>query len=227
MNRPNPDPGGQFGLSGPSRSIPPVTIIPHFLDAALCRRVQIAMDRGEMEPAEILEDGPELDREARRASIIDVDPATLAAVEARVEAARDGLSARCGVPLGGREGAGFVRYSHGGFYRPHRDRAHDADWPGAAERRIAVVVFLNSSRTVPPSLASGELWRGRAAADGDEFSGGELVIYPESPYDDTPIRITPRQGSLVAFDAALLHEVRPVAGGARDVIVDWFYGPEA
>lgn len=200
MKRPNPAPGGEFGRSGRSLSYPPVTIIPHFLDSALCRRVQIAMDLGGVEPAEILEDGPALDREARRASIIEVDPATLAAVEARLNAARDGLSGRCGVPLGGREGAGFIRYSHGGFYRPHRDRAHDTDWPGAAERRIAVVVFLNTG-----------------------FEGGELVIYPESPDHDRPTRITPHPGSLVAFDAALLHEVRPVAGGTRDVIVDWFY----
>ena len=157
------------------------------------------MDRGGVEPAEILEDGPALDGDARRASIIEVDPATLAAVEARLDAARDGLSASCGVPLGRREGAGFIRYSHGGFYRPHRDRTHDADWPSAAERRIAVVVFLNAG-----------------------FEGGELMIYPESDHD-TPARITPHPGSLVAFDAARLHEVRPVTGGTRDVIVDWFY----
>ena len=37
------------------------------------------------------------------------------------------------------------------------------------------------------------------------------------------LEITPREGLLVAFDAARLHEVRPVAGGIRDVIVDWFY----
>jgi predicted 2-oxoglutarate/Fe(II)-dependent dioxygenase YbiX len=204
MKRPNPAPDGEFGPSGPFRSNPAVTIIPGFIGSALCRQVRIAMDLGGVEPAEILEDGPALDREARRASIIEVDPATLAAVEARLDAARDGLSASCGVALGRREGAGFIRYSHGGFYRPHRDRARDADWPGAAERRIAVVVFLNAG-----------------------FEGGELMIYPESPGHDTPAQIRPHPGSLVAFDAAWLHEVRPVAGGTRDVIVDWFYEPEA
>jgi predicted 2-oxoglutarate/Fe(II)-dependent dioxygenase YbiX len=203
MNRPDPAPRGEFGRSGPSLSHPPVTIFPHFFDPALCCLIQTAMDRGGVEPAEILEDGAVLVRDARRASIIEVDPAMLAAVEARLDAARDGLSARGGVPLRGREGAGFIRYAHGGFYRPHRDRVHDADWPGAAERRVAVVVFLNAG-----------------------FEGGELIIYPEPPDDDRPIRITPHPGTLVAFNAALLHEVRPVAGGARDVIVDWFYGPE-
>jgi predicted 2-oxoglutarate/Fe(II)-dependent dioxygenase YbiX len=204
MKRPNPAPEKEIRLSGASLSNPPVTIIPQFLDSGMCRRVRAAMDHGEGEPAEILEDGPALVSGARRASIIDVDPATLAAVEARLDAARDVVSARCGVPLGGREGAGFIRYSDGGFYRPHRDRADDAGWPGAAERRIAVVVFLNAG-----------------------FHGGELVIYPEPPDHDGPTRITPQPGSLVAFDAARLHEVCPVAGGTRDVIVDWFYNPEA
>jgi predicted 2-oxoglutarate/Fe(II)-dependent dioxygenase YbiX len=180
----------------------PPTIIADFLDPAICRDVRIAMDRGAADPAEILDDGMALDEEARRASSIEVDPATLAVVEERFDAARSSLSERCGVPLSGREGAGFIRYSDGGFYGPHRDCGHDPHWPAAAQRRIAVVVFLNSVG----------------------FMGGELVIYPASQADwHDPLEITPREGLLVAFDAGRLHEVRPVAGGTRDVIVDWFY----
>jgi predicted 2-oxoglutarate/Fe(II)-dependent dioxygenase YbiX len=184
------------------------TLLQDFLDAATCREVRRAMNRGAADAAEVLDRGITLDDEARRASSIDVDPCTLAAVETRLDEVRDALSARCGVPLHGREGAGFIRYSDGGFYRLHRDRSNDADWPAAAQRRIAVVVFLNSGQD----------------AEHAEFRGGELVIYPE-PEDERrdPIRITPREGLLVAFDAAQLHEVRPVAGGTRDVIVDWYY----
>jgi predicted 2-oxoglutarate/Fe(II)-dependent dioxygenase YbiX len=192
---------------------PEPTLIRDFLDPAACREVRAAMDRGAADAAEVLADGVALDGEARRAASIDIDPCTLAAVEARLDEVRDALAARFGVELHGREGAGFIRYSDGGFYRPHRDRGGDAGWPAAARRRIAVVVFLNS-----------------AAADGPgDFRGGDLVIYAESPDDESrdSIRITPRAGLLVAFDAARLHEVRPVAGGVRDVIVDWFYGPEA
>jgi predicted 2-oxoglutarate/Fe(II)-dependent dioxygenase YbiX len=179
------------------------TLLPDFLDAATCQEVRTAMSRGAADPAEILHHGMILDDGARRASSIEVDPVTLAVVEGRFDAARSQLSARCGVPLSGREGAGFIRYSDGGFYRPHRDQGHDPQWPAAAQRRIAVVVFLNSG----------------------VFTGGELVIYPELPADNLsdPLEITPRLGLLVAFDAARLHEVRPVAGGIRDVIVDWFY----
>ena len=186
------------------------TLIPEFLDAATCREVRTAMDRGLVETAEILESGIVLDEEARRATSIDVDSCTLAAVEQRLDAVRDEVSARCGIPLHGREGAGFIRYSDGGFYRPHRDRGDDGEWPAAAERRIAVVVFLNSARD--------DLQRG-------DFVGGELVIYPDASGDrgDTPLRVLPLAGMLVAFDAAWLHEVRPVVQGIRDVIVDWFY----
>jgi predicted 2-oxoglutarate/Fe(II)-dependent dioxygenase YbiX len=189
-------------------------LIPGFLDPAICREVRTAMDRGAAEAAEILDQGVAVDEDVRRASNIDVDPCTLAAVEARLDAASDMLSVVCGVPLIGREGAGFIRYSDGGFYRPHRDRGDDAEWPTAARRRLAVVVFLNS--------AQGNLQSG-------DFLGGELVIYPGSADDGkrNPIRITPREGLLVAFDAALLHEVRPVVEGTRDVIVDWYYDAAA
>jgi predicted 2-oxoglutarate/Fe(II)-dependent dioxygenase YbiX len=76
-------------------------------------------------------------------------------------------------------------------------------------------VFLNSSRARP--------------AD-EEFSGGELLIFPESSclrrYAASArqaLRIVPRRGSLVAFPSTMLHEVLPVRVGTRDVIVDWFY----
>jgi predicted 2-oxoglutarate/Fe(II)-dependent dioxygenase YbiX len=191
-------------------SLPEPTLIRDFLDAATCREVRTAMDRGLVEAAEILESGIVLDEEARRASSIDVDACTLAAVEQRLDAVRDELSARCGIPLHGREGAGFIRYSDGGFYGPHRDRGDDDEWPAAAERRIAVVIFLNSARD--------GLLRG-------DFAGGELVIYPAAPgdRDATPFRVLPVAGMLAAFDAGRLHEVRPVVHGIRDVIVDWFY----
>lgn len=169
------------------------------------------MDHGAAEPAEVLLPGVALDRDARRASSIEVDPATLAAVEARLEGARAAIGGHYGLPLGRREGPGFLRYGPGGFYRPHRDRAVDGAWPDAARRRISLIVFLNSSR---------------AGSTGGEFNGGELAIFSEPSAEGATtdvIRIAPRQGTLVAFHASALHEVRPVTGGLRDVIVDWFY----
>jgi predicted 2-oxoglutarate/Fe(II)-dependent dioxygenase YbiX len=186
------------------------TFIPDFLDPGTCRKVQAAMNRGIVEAAEVLKEGIALDEYARRAASIDVDPFTLQAVEDRFESSRGVLSARCGMALGSREGSGFLRYARGGFYGPHRDQGDDPEWPGAARRRLAIIVFLNSAED---------------ARQAGEFAGGELVIYGESPGSEDSILVTPRAGLLVAFDAARLHEVRPVTKGVRDVIVDWFYRP--
>lgn len=184
---------------------------PRFFDPVTCLTIRTAMDRGTAEPAEVFDAGASLDLDARHATSIDIDPATLATVEATLDAARDAIAAYYHLSLVSREGPGFLRYGPDGFYRRHRDRAVDAAWPGAARRLVSLVVFLNSSCLRP---APGE------------FSGGELLIFPESPDDvagSGAIKVTPCLGSLVAFHAATFHEVRPVVGGVRDVIVDWYY----
>jgi predicted 2-oxoglutarate/Fe(II)-dependent dioxygenase YbiX len=169
-------------------------LIDGFLDGAACRRIRAAMDRGAVEPAEILADSITLDVEVRRATFVDVDAAVVAEVEQRLEAGRGAIAQAFGVSLSAREGAAFLRYEPGGFYLPHVDRAFTPSWPDAARRQIAVVVFLN-----------------------DDLIGGELALI------DAGVDVTPRAGQLVAFDARMVHEVRPVRGGTRDVIVDWFY----
>jgi predicted 2-oxoglutarate/Fe(II)-dependent dioxygenase YbiX len=191
-------------------NVPEPTLIHNFLDPATCRAVRAAMNRGIVEAAEVLEGGVSVNEYARRARNIDVDAGTLRTVEERLESSRGVLSARCGMVLGSREGSGFLRYHEGGFYGPHRDQGTDAEWPAAALRRLAVVVFLNSAQDDP---------------QGGDFAGGELVIYRDSlpTGSQGSIWVTPRAGLLVAFDAARLHEVRPVIRGVRDVVVDWFY----
>ena len=163
------------------------------------------------EPAEVFDSGANLDLNARRATSIEIDATTLDAVEATLDVRRNAIAARCRLSLASREGPGFLRYGPGGFYRRHRDRVVDAAWPGAARRLVSLIVFLNSSCSRP---APGE------------FSGGELIIFPElfdSPATSEAVTVVPRQGALVAFDALMSHEVRPVFGGMRDVIVDWYY----
>jgi predicted 2-oxoglutarate/Fe(II)-dependent dioxygenase YbiX len=53
-----------------------------------------------------------------------------------------------------------------------------------------------------------------------EFAGGELCLYPEGAAE---VQISPETGLLVAFPSDVLHEVRPVVGGTRDTVIDWFY----
>jgi len=169
-----------------------------FLEPAACARVRAAMDRGALEPAEILRGGTALDVRVRRAAHVDVDAPTLAFVESRLDARLARLAAWFRHPLVAREGAGFLRYGPGGFYRPHRDRAFEPSWPEAARRRIAIVVFVTAC------------------------SGGALrLLHEDDERGDVEVR--PVEGSLVAFAADTLHEVAPVESGTRDVVVDWFY----
>jgi predicted 2-oxoglutarate/Fe(II)-dependent dioxygenase YbiX len=174
----------------------PVYEAPGFLDATTCQHLRNVMDRGPLEPAEILEEGISLDEQVRHAANVAVDAATIADIEARLDGARDGIARFFRVPLGEREGTNFLRYGPGGFYMPHVDRAESEEWEGAARRQVAVVIFLN-----------------------DDFTGGALHVI------DARHVVQPAAGLLVAFDAGLLHEVEPVGQGIRYTIVDWFYPP--
>jgi len=162
------------------------------------------MDEGVDESAEVLAGNIERQDAVRLAALIEIDEAIRIGVETRLDAVRDAIAAFHGVRLGAREGAGFIRYPDGGFYRSHRDRATTPAWPDAARRRIALVASLSSSDE----------------ADAGGFSGGTLRLY----VDATPVDVRPQAGLLVAFPADTLHEVTPVRGGTRDAIVDWFYG---
>ena len=169
-----------------------------FADAEACVRIRRAMDEGEVEPAEVLAEEPVEEAEVRSAASIEVDESVLALVEVTLEQSRDALSAFFGLDLASREGPGFLCYSEGGFYKSHRDRAETSAWPDAARRQLTLVLFLN-----------------------DNFEGGELRLSPDGAQ---PILIQPRTGTLVAFDAGVVHEVLPVAAGRRYTVVDWWLG---
>ena len=175
---------------------------PGFLDEGDCRRIRLGMDRGLVEAAEVLDRG--MEQHVRRASNVDVDRELIDMVERRLDAIRADLAAFFGVPLGDREGAGFLRYPAGGFYKPHRDRGESADWPDAARRQVSVVIFLNSSTRVDA---------------GGDFGGGALELC----VDTEPLDVNPERGLLLAFRADVLHQVTRVSDGTRDTIVDWYY----
>lgn len=181
-------------------------ILDGFLDAGTCRRVRLAMDAGTPEPAEVLDAEVRLDEGVRRATLIEVDDETRRLLERHVDAVRSQVADHFSSPVSEREGLGIVRYPDGGFFKPHRDRGKAASWPGASRRRIAVVVFLNSSQDVEAAGA---------------FTGGALRLFDDE--GQHWLDIHPQGGTLVAFPATTLHEVLPVRGGTRDAIVDWFY----
>lgn len=175
------------------------------MDAPSCRRVQAAMDDGTPEEAEVLVDGFALQQDVRRATQIDIADTVLAMVDAVLDAVRIPIASFYGLVLRSREGASLLRYETGGFYKPHVDRAHMPSWPLTEKRQVTIVLFLESSRDAEPSGG---------------FSGGMLRLFPD---DGDPIEIIAKGGTLVAFPAAMRHEVTRVTSGRRDTIVDWFY----
>ena len=165
------------------------------------------MDWGEVEPAEVLDDGIRGEADVRSAVLIDPDTDVVRDVEAKLESCRERVATALGITLGEREGPGFIRYPVGGYYKPHRDRGEDPGWAAAARRRVALVLFLNTSRD--------------SGLEG-EFDGGVLRLF--LPQGEAIV--TPEAGLLVAFPADVVHEVTEVRGGTRDSVVDWFYEPE-
>lgn len=185
----------------------PAFLADGFLADDECLACVWAMDAGVREESEVLGAGAESRQDVRHAETIEVERAVLSLVEERLDRYRDRVARHFGVNLTSREGAGFVRYLEGGFYRPHVDRVDSPAWPDAARRQVAAIVFLGSSAAVD---------------EGGCFEGGTLLLYPGGP-ESTPIEVVPRRGMLVAFPATLLHEVTVVERGVRDAIVDWFY----
>jgi len=191
--------------SGPER----LYLHPGFLDLERCARLceematAVAPEPADVLPSDRVHDG------GRRAWYIDVSESTLCRVESRLDAVRASVAAFFGCLLGEREGAGFLRYDPGGFYGPHRDRGDDAEWPGAARRRVSAVLFLNS--------ASSD--HGQTAGPG-HFVGGTLRLFLDA---DEPVEVLPVAGTLVAFPSDALHEVTPVVAGVRYAVVDWYY----
>jgi predicted 2-oxoglutarate/Fe(II)-dependent dioxygenase YbiX len=184
----------------------PIFVAENAMDAATCRRVQAAMDAGTPEPAEILAGAIEVAEHERRATHIEVSQQVLGLVEACLDSQRKAIGAFFGRTLRSREGPSLLRYQTGGFYGPHVDRADVPSWPEAAEREVAVVLFLESSRDVDPQGG---------------FSGGWLRVFADGE-GTAPVIISAMQGTLVAFPADTLHEVTPVLEGTRDTVVDWF-----
>ena len=175
-----------------------------FLDPEACLAVRAAMDVGAVEGAEVLRQGIRRQSLVRNAALVEPSGRLIEAIEARLDSCRNRVADALGLDVGDREGAGFVRYPEGGFYRAHRDQGDDPQWADAARRAIALVLFVNSSRDASP--------------DGD-FEGGVLRLFGP----DGAIDVIPEAGTLVAFPADVLHEVTEVRGGTRDTVVDWFY----
>jgi predicted 2-oxoglutarate/Fe(II)-dependent dioxygenase YbiX len=198
-HRDNPAPRG-------ARVSGPIFLQHGCLDAHTCELVRKAMDEAPQTPAEIFRDGYCVDETVRHSTEVEVDTATLNLLQQAIATLQPTLSLQFAVPIAGFEGVGLLRYRAGGLYRPHRDVLPAT--AGFAERRLSLVLFVTSSATNEGSA-------------GEECCvGGALRVFTDD-VGESYTDILPRAGTLVAFPATLLHEVRPVIAGVRDVAVDW------
>jgi PKHD-type hydroxylase len=92
-----------------------------------------------------------------------------------------------------KEGFQFTRYEVGEYYGPHFDIG-----PGKlSERKLSLTVQLSAP---------------------EDYTGGELIIYPE-------FEASKDQGTMTVFPSFMCHDVRPVTAGVRYSLVSWLAGP--
>ena len=92
-----------------------------------------------------------------------------------------------------REGFQFTRYEQGEYYGPHFDIG-----PGRlTERKLSLTVQLSAP---------------------EDYTGGELIIYPE-------FVAAKDRGSMTVFPSFMCHDVRAVQTGVRYSLVSWYAGP--
>lgn len=175
---------------------------PGAVPRALCARTIAAMEAAGARRGTVLRRGAEEHDPAMRACTEHpLQPADAAAVTrvlrsaGRAWLAADGAAVALDGPL-------FCRYVRGGCFRAHRDRSSDpSDSPVVRGRRVSLVCLLNDADSAPA------------------FDGGALVLYP----GQRPVNAPLAAGTVVAFPADLLHEVRPVRLGIRYAAVAWLF----
>lgn len=194
--------------AGPGREAPRVFVRRRAVEKEVCCRIRAAMDAGATTAAEVYVEGYVVDERVRRARDVSVDSDIVSLAERLIDAIRPDVSGFFGVALEASEGPGFLTYCTGDFYRAHRDVGGGPgdDFP----RRVSVVLFLTDAGP---------------GSDAGRCQGGALRLHGVSSdaRPGEPLDIAPEVGMLVAFPSDLLHEVLPVTGGVRDVVVDWFF----
>jgi hypothetical protein len=97
----------------------------------------------------------------------------------------------------------FLSYGPGGFISPHCDLVDGPDVPAEIrERRVVFSLLIN----------------GPDGPGGHRYGGGEFELYPDPPQR---MAITAPAGTLVAFDARMVHAVAAVTEGTRLTAVGW------
>jgi len=147
----------------------------------------------------------------RHATQLEVSEAIRGLIDRRLTDLKPALTERFGVALSGHEPPQFLRYETGGFFVAHQDGNTPVIRDRTLDRRISIVIFLNTQTPEPDSepLAG-------------SYTGGELVFHASYPNIGTRQTVAGAAGSLLAFRSETTHEVTMVTGGERYTIATWF-----
>jgi predicted 2-oxoglutarate/Fe(II)-dependent dioxygenase YbiX len=139
----------------------------------------------------------------------------IASVVERISPLIPQIASHYGENLGGCAEPQFLMYGPGDHFFAHADVHDDYLLPSSLRRRrISVLIFL-----------SGWCADDALCVDDEHYCGGLLNFHRSSePRGIWSLASEP--GLLVAFQAAVTHEVTPITAGQRFSIVTWLLGPE-
>jgi predicted 2-oxoglutarate/Fe(II)-dependent dioxygenase YbiX len=150
--------------------------------------------------------GPAVVPRARKATLIDVSPATRDRIARRLFAQKSALERHFDVALERCEPPQFLRYVVGDYFVAHQDGNTPMIRDDSLARRVSAVVFLSA----------------QASAKTGGYEGGALVLHGPPSAPAAPRAIEAQPGALVAFRSETTHEVTPVTAGERYTVVTWY-----
>lgn len=190
-----------------------LTAIRRAVSPSVCKAVALSMLQSPSRPGTVLRKGVDtVDSELRVCQQVVLPPSEATAL---IEQAFLAAGLRCSHGKGSEwllDGPLYNRYPVSGMFRSHTDTSTDpSDPPCVRNRRLTLVCFLNDDSADP---------------DVPRCEGGALVVYVRGHGGLEARLFRPEGGTVVAFDAALMHEVRPVIRGERLTAVGWLYSRE-
>jgi SM-20-related protein len=184
-----------------------------FLDPETCARLRSDVQSATSIPATVRDRGATytVDESVRRTKWADVSAETRSFVEDRVLTLKPTLERHFDLELTGCQPLQFLVYRKCDFFQAHVDSVREPDAAEfSRERRVAVVLFLNSESEEPGP---------------DSYGGGSLTFYgllPDPRAKSYGFPLIGEAGVLVAFLPEVVHEVTPVTHGERYTVVTWF-----
>jgi predicted 2-oxoglutarate/Fe(II)-dependent dioxygenase YbiX len=186
-------------------------LTPNFLDCATCKQLLQEAQASGSSPATIYGYGDvgSIDERVRKASRLKIPPTITEFINQRLTEHKKTIEQHFSISLNYAEEPQFLSYNVGDFFVAHQDgNTGLVRLKSDAERRVSVVIFLNSQNADP---------------DPGSYTGGSLKFSDyrmESQYREFELPADP--GTLVAFRSELTHEVTPVTHGKRYSIVSWY-----